>query len=91
VSYAYNIWSTAYRRGRCSSTDRTGTRSFPYRNESVVAGLDFHLSRGRRTIADDLVPTSAPGGCPRRDAEGQRRPLQKRCDAGADERVSPRG
>jgi hypothetical protein len=90
VSYAYNVWSTTYRRGRCSSTDRTGSRSFPYRNETVVAGLDFRLTKTTRTLADDLVPTSAPGGCPRRDAEGQKRPLQKRCDAGADERISPR-
>lgn len=90
VSYAYNIWSTTWRTGRCSPTDRTGTRSFPYRNATLGAELDFRLINGRRTLADNLVPTSAPGGCPRRDIDGQRRPLQRSCDAGADERVSPR-
>jgi hypothetical protein len=90
VAYAFNVWTTTYRTGRCSATDRTGTRSLPYRRAIVGRGLDFRLVKSRRTLADDLVPTSAPGGCPGRDAEGHRRPLQKRCDAGADERVSPR-
>lgn len=89
VTYAYNLWSTAWRRGRCSTTDRVVGNGFPYTNPASGAAFDFTLRNTRMTAADDLVPTTVPGGCPRRDVQGQRRPAGKRCDAGADERLRP--
>jgi hypothetical protein len=86
-TYAYNLWSTTWRRGTCSATDKIGARTFPYANQESGSNFNFHLRQDRRTLADDLVPASVAGGCPTRDMDQQRRPLQKRCDAGADERI----
>jgi hypothetical protein len=88
VAYAYNVWSTSLGRGRCSPTDRVGGYALPYRNPSSGEAFDFRLAP-RRTIADDLVPASTPGACPRIDADRERRPMGSRCDAGADERRWP--
>jgi hypothetical protein len=85
--YAYNVWSKSYRTGRCSASDRIGARTFPYVAPVGGKGFDFHLTQTKRTLPDNLVPVTAPGGCPVRDADRQRRPLEARCDAGADERV----
>jgi hypothetical protein len=82
VTYAYNIWSTAWRRGRCSGTDRIAGNRFPYVNRRSGFRFNFHLRR-RETIAHNFVPRSV--GCPR-DIDRQRRPMQRRCDAGSDER-----
>jgi hypothetical protein len=85
VRYAYNLLSRALLGGRCSSTDRIGANRLPYRRQASGAGFDFHLRRSK-TAADNLVPRSVYGGCSGRDIDTQRRPLQSRCDAGADER-----
>ena len=86
VTYAYNRWSTAWRRGRCSGTDRIVGNGFPYRKARSGRGFDFHLVKGRKTKADNAVPRSVAGGCPVRDFDRERRPMQARCDAGSDER-----
>jgi hypothetical protein len=82
VVYRHNLWSTAWRRGKCHRTDRIGGTRFPYVNRRSGLRFNFHLSQ-RRSAAHNLVPRSA--GCPR-DIDGQRRPKQRRCDAGSDER-----
>ena len=87
ATYAYNVWSKSYRVGRCSATDRIGARTFPYVAPTGGPRLDFRLTDAKRTLADNLVPRTAPGGCPARDMDRQRRPLEERCDAGADERI----
>jgi hypothetical protein len=86
-TYAYNVWSTTWRRGKCAPSDRIGAKTFPYVRRDSGSSFDFHLAAGRKTLADDFVPASVAGGCPRTDFDGDRRPLQKRCDAGADERA----
>jgi hypothetical protein len=85
VAYAFNVFSTAVRRGRCASTDRVGADAMPYVDASSGQGFNFRL-RPKRTVADDLVPRSVPGGCPRVDVDRQRR-AGKQCDAGSDERT----
>jgi hypothetical protein len=87
--YSYNVWSRSFRAGRCSPTDKVGARTLPYRNETTDASLDFRLTTARRTLADNLVPRTVFGGCPRTDFHRQRRPLERHCDAGAHERVFP--
>lgn len=82
VVYRYNLWSTGWRRGKCHRTDRIGGRKFPYASQRSGSRFNFHL-RARKSAAHNLVPRSA--GCPR-DIDGQRRPKQRRCDAGSDER-----
>ena len=82
VKYRYNLWSRAIRRGKCHRTDRIGGRRFPYVSQRSGSRFNFHL-RTRRTAAHNLVPRLA--GCPR-DIDWQRRPMQRRCDAGSDER-----
>jgi hypothetical protein len=85
VQYGYNLLSRALRSGRCSSTERIGGNRLPYAKQVSGGGFNFHLQR-RRSAADNLVPRTVYGGCARPDIDGQRRPLQRRCDAGADER-----
>ena len=85
ITYAYNVWTTAIRRGSCHKTDRIVGDALPYANPASGRGFDFHL-RERRTLADDLVPASVPGGCPRTDIDRSRR-VGRRCDAGSDERT----
>jgi len=58
--------------------------AMPYVEASSGRGFNFRL-RAKRTVADDLVPASVPGGCPRVDIDRKRR-SGKRCDAGSDER-----
>ena len=84
ITYAYNVWTTAIRSGRCSPTDRIAGNALPYANPQSGRGFDFRL-KPRRTIADDLVPAGTPGGCPRIDIDRARRST-RRCDAGSDER-----
>ncbi len=84
VKYGFNLWSTAWRRGKCAKTDTIGGNAFPYVTRVSGPRLNFHL-RPRRTAAHNLVPRSVAGGCPR-DVDRQRRPMQRRCDAGSDER-----
>jgi hypothetical protein len=89
-TYSHNVWSTSWRRGKCSPSDRIGASTFPYANTESGQGFNFRLTNKRKTLADNLVPRSVSGGCPRIDFDRQRRPLNKRCDAGADERLWPR-
>jgi hypothetical protein len=84
ITYAYNLWTTAWRTGRCASSDRIVGNALPYANAASGRGFNFRL-RPKRTVADDLVPASVPGGCPRLDIDRKRR-SGKRCDAGSDER-----
>jgi hypothetical protein len=84
ITYAYNVWTTAIRNGRCSPTDRIVGNAMPYVNTDSGSGFNFRL-RPKRTIADNFVPRSVPGGCPRVDIDRKRR-VGKRCDAGSDER-----
>jgi hypothetical protein len=86
IRYAYNLLSRALRRGRCSRTEQIGGNRLPYAKQASGRGLNFHLRRGARTAADNRVPRSVYGGCSGRDIDAQRRPLQRRCDIGADER-----
>lgn len=81
-TFAYNVWSTAWRTGSCSPTDRILGDSFPYVNGGGNADMDYHLAA--ESVADDLVPASL--GCPATDIDEQPRPEGARCDAGADER-----
>ena len=89
-TYAYNVWTTTWRRGSCSATDRIGGKTLPYVSGASGQGFDFRLGPARKTLADDRVPATVAGGCPRTDLDGQRRPMQKLCDAGADERLFPK-
>jgi len=84
ITYAYNVWTTAIRAGRCAGTDRVSGDALPYAEPASGRGFNFRL-RPKRTVADDLVPASVPGGCPRVDIDHKRR-SGKRCDAGSDER-----
>lgn len=81
-TFAYNVWSTAWRTGSCSPTDRILGDSFPYVNGGGNSDFDYHL--GATSALDDFVPASA--GCPATDIDGQARGSNGRCDAGADER-----
>jgi hypothetical protein len=81
-TWAYNVFSTAWRTGKCSSTDRIAGSQFPYVRGSGDADMDYHLAGP--SVADDLVPVSQ--GCPAVDFDGQSRPVSGSCDAGADER-----
>ncbi len=83
VTYAYNVWSTAYWTGSCAATDRILGNEFPYANTGGAANFDYHLAGS--SVIDNLVPISAPDGCPTSDIDGQSRPAAS-CDAGADER-----
>jgi hypothetical protein len=79
--YAFNVWSTAWRSGRCGATDRSAA-SFPYRNTTQSAAMDFHLTGS--APGDNRVPIAI--GCPATDIDGQARPRVGMCDAGSDER-----
>ena len=85
-TYAYNIWSTTYRNGKCGASDLILGSSFPYVNgSSTDPGFDYHLT-GATSAMENLVPTTVPGGCPATDFDGQLRPAGTHCDAGSDER-----
>jgi hypothetical protein len=84
-SYAYNVYSSAIRRGRCAATDRIAGTSIPYTAGISGERLDMHLTAAAVNVARDRVPATVPGGCPRRDIDGQPRPAGGRCDAGSDE------
>lgn len=71
VTSSYNVW----RSGGCGGTDRRADPGF--RN---AARFDFHLARGSAA-----VNRGHPSSFPRRDIDGQRRPIGHRADAGADE------
>jgi hypothetical protein len=81
-TFAYNVWSTAWRTGSCSSTDVILGDSFPYANGGSGAEMDYHLVGA--SVADDLIPVSV--GCPATDIDGEERPVSGGCDAGADQR-----
>jgi hypothetical protein len=71
----YNVW----RSGGCGGTDRRADPRF--RNER---GFDFHLAPG-----SPAINRGHPKEFPRVDIDGQRRPVGKRSDAGADEYRRP--
>lgn len=84
TTYAYNVWTTAVRSGKCSSTDRISGDGLPYAVPESGRAFNFRL-RAKRTVADDLVPRTVVGGCPRADIDRTRR-AGRWCDAGSDER-----
>src|SRR3712207_8465677 len=59
--FPYTTLFRSWRRGRCSVTDRIAGAALPYARGGG-SRFDFHLARGRRTVADDLVPRSVAGG-----------------------------
>ena len=54
-SFEYNVWSTGWRTGSCSSTDKIHGPTFPYVNGIAGAGFDYHLT-GR-------LDAGQPGAC----------------------------
>lgn len=84
IAYAYNVWTRSVRTGRCAASDRLIGDKMPYVAPTSGRGFNFRLG-AKRTAADDLVPASVPGGCPRVDIDRKRR-SSTRCDAGSDER-----
>jgi hypothetical protein len=68
---SYNVW----RSGACGGTDRQADPRFL--NER---GFDFHLAPG-----SPAINRGHPKSFPRVDIDGQRRPVGRRSDAGADE------
>jgi hypothetical protein len=86
ATYKYNIFPSGS--GTCGTGDTTlQTTIFPFINSSSGSGGNYHLSgTADSTRADNLVPTSA--GCAPTDYDGQARPADTNCDAGADERSS---
>jgi hypothetical protein len=77
MTFLYNVWDGA----RCGPTDRKARSGFvdPER-------FDLHLRRGSAAINH-----GDPADYPRRDIDGQRRPVGPRPDAGADESPFKRG
>jgi hypothetical protein len=75
VTRSYNVWAKS---SACNSTEKRAPTGFVN-----AAGFDLHLRRGAAAIN-----RGDPGSFPRRDIDGQRRPVGKRPDAGADERFS---
>jgi len=71
AAYSYNVWT----RARCGKNDRQAASGFV-----DPAKFNLHLSPGSRAIN-----AGSPNAFPARDIDGQRRPLGKRPDAGADE------
>lgn len=71
VAASYNVW----RSGGCGGTDRRADPGFRNR-----ARFDFHLAR-----ASAAINRGHPSSFPSRDIDGQRRPIGRRSDAGADE------
>jgi hypothetical protein len=84
-TYAYNVWSSAIRRGRCADGERIAGARLPYEGTASGAALDLRL-RDDHSAADGFVPANADPRCPMRDIDGQARPRKGACDAGADER-----
>jgi hypothetical protein len=82
--YAYNVFSSTLRRGRCADTDRIAGDRLPYASAASGTDLDLRLREGN-TVADELVPAAA-ARCPARDIDGDPRPRKGPCTAGADER-----
>jgi chitodextrinase len=81
-TYAYNVWTTAWRTGSCASSDRILGTTIPYVNGGSGSGFDYHIAA--TSSIDDLVPAAA--GCPATDIDGEARPAGAWCDAGSDER-----
>lgn len=81
ATYAYNVWSDGGRGAlTCGTGDTIATPAL------VDFPFDLHLT-GPAGAADNLVP---PGVCTpitTLDADGQTRPMNTNCDAGADERA----
>ena len=71
VAASHNVW----RRGGCGGTDLRADPRF--RNRGA---FDFHLAAGSPAIG-----RGHPSDYPRVDIDGQRRPVGRRADAGADE------
>jgi hypothetical protein len=82
--YAYNVWSTTWRTGKCGATDIIYGPSFPFAS-AAQSSLDYHIV-GAPTALDNLVPSSIYAGCPATDRDGDARPIAVACDAGSDER-----
>jgi len=74
LTRAYNVWADSR---RCNSTEKRAPTGFVN-----AKGFDLHLARGAAAIN-----RGDPKSYPLRDIDGQRRPIGKRPDAGADESV----
>ncbi|HSC92513.1 MAG TPA: hypothetical protein VLB86_12720 [Gaiellaceae bacterium] len=72
IEYAGNVWANQ----RCAPSDRIGAAGYV-----DAAGFDFHLKPGSPAIG------AAPAGdAPSLDLDGDRRPVRRARDAGADQR-----
>lgn len=72
IEYAGNVWANQ----RCGPTDRIAPAGYV-----DAEGFDFHLRPGSRAIAAGPV-----GSAPAVDLDGDRRPIRRAPDAGADQR-----
>jgi hypothetical protein len=77
IVFLYNVWDAA----RCGPKDREAPSGFV-----DPEGFNLHLRRGSAAIN-----RGDPADYPRRDIDGQRRPVGLRPDAGADESPFKRG
>jgi hypothetical protein len=76
IRYSHNVWLG----GKCGATDKSVRRL----GLTKPTGLDVHLLR-----TSPAINAGDPRNYPARDLDGQRRPLGKAPDAGADERPVP--
>jgi hypothetical protein len=77
ITYSHNVWLG----GKCGSSDKA-VRNLGFAKPSR---LDLHLLKG-----SPAVNAGDPKDFPARDLDGQRRPMGKAPDAGADERPAPK-
>jgi hypothetical protein len=77
--YAHNVVQDAGGGRRCSSTDRV-VAGATFKADQLGVDANGHLQRGSRAIG-----AGDPKDFPTRDIDGDRRPLGKTPDAGADE------
>jgi hypothetical protein len=83
VTYAYNVWYSSWTQpAKCSATDKPLAVGDP--GWVDAAHLDLHLKAGSAAI-NAGPPLRMKKEFPKRDIDGQLRPLGKRADAGADE------
>jgi hypothetical protein len=86
-SYQYNVWRSmgGAQGAGCSSTDVSGLPAFVSAAAAPATTADLHLA-GADAQADNLVPAGICTALVNRDRDGNTRPLNANCDAGAFER-----
>ncbi len=82
ATYAYNAWE--FKNGAQNTTCGVGD-VYPVSPTYVDPVFDLHLT-GSATAADNLVPASTCNAVTNVDFQGDHRPINTNCDAGADER-----